>query len=67
MERSRQEDLTDSRMSDALRQVPGVDVVRSGSYRAVTSGFIRDANSVLVSCSTVAAENTGDSPGNRGV
>ncbi len=32
-------------VSDALREVPGVDVVRSGSYGAVTSVFIRGANS----------------------
>jgi len=32
-------------VSDALRLVPGVDVVRSGSYGAVTSVFIRGANS----------------------
>jgi vitamin B12 transporter len=32
-------------VSEALRQVPGVDVVRSGSYGAVTSVFIRGANS----------------------
>ncbi len=32
-------------VSDALRQVPGVDVVRSGSYGAQTSVFIRGANS----------------------
>jgi len=32
-------------LSEALRQVPGVDVVRSGSYGAVTSVFIRGANS----------------------
>jgi vitamin B12 transporter len=30
---------------EALRQVPGVDVVRSGSYGAVTSVFIRGTNS----------------------
>ncbi len=30
---------------EALRQVPGVDVVRSGSFGAITSVFIRGANS----------------------
>ncbi len=30
---------------EALRQVPGVDVVRNGSYGAVTSVFIRGTNS----------------------
>jgi vitamin B12 transporter len=32
-------------VSEALEQVPGVDVVRSGSYGAITSVFVRGANS----------------------